>query len=203
MRQNPNFSQDKQTIVSRIAGDMALALTNVRLRDNLRELSVRDYLTDLYNRRYMEEMLIKEIAQAKRQKTHIGLIMFDIDYFKRYNDTYGHEAGDQILIELGKFLKTYFREGDTICRFGGEEFLIILPGATQDQTLERAETLRQSIKDLHVKLKDQLFGALSISIGVAQFPEHGQTVKGLFDAVDGALYRAKNEGRDRVCLPSM
>lgn len=189
------FSQAEQTIVSRIAGDVALSLANIQLRESLRELSIRDYLTDLYNRRYMEEMLIKEIAQAKREHSPIGLIMFDIDYFKKFNDTYGHEAGDKILRELGSFLKDFFRAGDIICRFGGEEFLIILPGATQKHTLERAETLRKSVKHLHVK-SDKV----TISIGIAMFPENGETVRSLLDTVDKALYRSKEGGRDRTSI---
>ena len=148
----------------------------------------------------MEETLKREIAKATRQNSNIGFIMFDIDYFKNFNDTYGHEAGDVILKHLGKFLKKYFREGDIICRFGGEEFLIILIGATQEFTKDRAESLRQKIKQLHTKFRRKHLGGIEISIGVAMFPENGRTLKALLKAVDKALYCAKNEGRDRVYL---
>lgn len=194
------FSKENAIIVSRLAGDIALALTNVKLQETLHELSIRDYLTDLYNRRYMEEMLTQEIARADRQKSQIGLIMLDIDYFKKYNDAYGHEAGDNILIELGKLLKGYFRQGDIICRFGGEEFLIIVPGMTQEQALQKAEGFRKKMKTLRVKAKDQLFREITISLGVSLFPKHGKNARDLLNAADAALYQAKKEGRNRVCL---
>ena len=194
------FSQESRTIFARLIDNTALALSNIRLREFLLELSIRDYLTGLFNRRYMEETLKREIAKATRQNSNIGFIMFDIDYFKNFNDTYGHEAGDVILKHLGKFLKKYFREGDIICRFGGEEFLIILIGATQEFTKDRAESLRQKIKQLHTKFRRKHLGGIEISIGVAMFPENGRTLKALLKAVDKALYCAKNEGRDRVYL---
>jgi diguanylate cyclase (GGDEF)-like protein len=196
------FSQESQTIFERLIDNTALALSNIRLRESLLELSIHDYLTGLFNRRYMEETLKKEIAKATRQNSSIGLIMFDIDYFKDFNDTYGHEAGDVILSHLGKFLRKYFREGDIICRFGGEEFLIILIGATQELTKNRAETLRQELKKFHTKFGRKRLGSIEISLGVAMFPKNGRTLKALLEAVDKALYRAKNEGRDRVCLAS-
>ncbi len=194
------FSQESQAIFERLVDSTILALSNIRLRDSLLELSIRDYLTGLFNRRYMEETLNKEIAKAIRKNSSIGMIMFDIDYFKNFNDTYGHEAGDAILINLGEFLKGYFRESDIICCFGGEEFLIILIGVTRELTIDRAETLRQKVKHLHTKFGMESLSGIEISIGVAMFPENGQTLRTLLDAVDEALYRAKNQGRDQVCV---
>lgn len=194
------FSQESQTVFARFIDNMTLALSNLRLRESLLELSMHDYLTGLFNRRYMEETLKKEIAKATREKSNIGLIMFDIDHFKNFNDSYGHEAGDNILINTGKFLKEHFREGDIICRFGGEEFLIILIGASKEFTLNRAENLRQKFKNLPTNLEKKFIGHIEISVGAAVFPENGQTPRELLDAVDEALYRAKKEGRNRVCL---
>ncbi|HUX78388.1 MAG TPA: diguanylate cyclase [Alphaproteobacteria bacterium] len=192
------FSQESQAIFARFTDNMTLALSNIRLRESLLELSMHDYLTGLFNRRYMEETLKKEIAKATRGKSNIGLIMFDIDHFKNFNDTYGHEAGDTILINVGKFLKEHFREGDIICRFGGEEFVIILVGANKSFTLDRAENLREKFKNLPTQFGNKFLGHIEISIGVAVFPENGQTSRELLDAVDEALYRAKNDGRNRV-----
>jgi diguanylate cyclase (GGDEF)-like protein len=195
-----DLSHDEQSVAIRLGGDVAQALSNLTLRNTLHELSIRDYLTGLFNRRYMEEMLVKEIAKSKRNNSSLGIIMFDVDYFKYFNDTYGHDAGDLVLSTLGKFLRGIFRESDIICRFGGEEFLIILPDATQEHTLERAEALRQDIKKLHIKDKENLLEKVNISIGVAIFPQQGLTPRELLDAADEALYQAKAKGRDRVCL---
>ncbi len=193
-------SNDEITTLARLASDIGLTLSNVRLRETLQELSIRDYLTGLYNRRYMEEMLLQEIAKSKRNGSGFGIIMFDIDHYKEFNDRYGHEAGDLVLSTLGQFLKDYFRESDIVCRFGGEEFVIILRDAHESEVLERAETLREVVKKLPIKFGNQTLKEMNISLGVSIFPQHGKTARALIDSADEALYRAKNEGRDRLCL---
>lgn len=194
------ISNDEITTLTRLASDIGLTISNVRLRETLQELSIRDYLTGLYNRRYMEEMLLQEIARAKRTGSGFGIIMFDIDNYKEFNDTYGHEAGDIVLTTLGQFLKDYFRESDIICRFGGEEFVIILKDTTEAEILERADALRKAVKGLPIKFGNQTLKEMNISLGVSLFPQHGKTARALIDSADEALYRAKNEGRDRLCL---
>jgi diguanylate cyclase (GGDEF)-like protein len=194
------FSQDELTIAIRIAGEVALALANIRLRESFHDLSIRDYLTGLYNHHYMNEMLVKEIAKAKRNGSNIGIIMFDIDHFKRFNDNFGHEAGDAILINLSSILNDVFREGDIICRVEGGKFLVALIDATQELTMERAESLRESVNKLQTKFGHQLLDNITISLGIALYPAHGVTSKALLEAANEALLRAKNEGRDCVCI---
>lgn len=188
----------KKSILLQFANGAGLALANVSLRESFRELSIRDFLTGLYNRRYMEEMLIKAVANAKRKESTLGIIMFDIDKFKEFNDTYGHDAGDTILRTLGQFLREVFREGDILCRYGGEEFLIILIDANEKMTIERAEELRAKVQNIYIPLDNKLLGNIKISGGVAVFPQHGNTEKSLLKAVDKALYQAKNLGRNRI-----
>ena len=189
-----DLSRAEQDLISQITRSLALAITNLDLRDSLYEMSIRDYLTGLYNRRYMEDMFSKALANAKRKKSSVGIIMLDIDYFKNFNDTYGHERGDIILKKVGEYLKMDFREGDILCRFGGEEFIIIMIESSEKTTLDRAERLRQKIMELGEKEK------ITISVGVATYPKNGAIKKSLFKAVDKALYKAKEGGRNQVVL---
>jgi diguanylate cyclase (GGDEF)-like protein/PAS domain S-box-containing protein len=179
-----------------VAEDMALSLANLRLREDLRSQAIRDPLTGLFNRRYMEETMDRELNRAKRQRVSLGMIMMDLDHFKHYNDTFGHSAGDELLSALGTLLKSQIREEDIACRYGGEEFLLILPGASQEVTLDRAEILRQAVKEMH--LHYQGLKPTTLSLGVAVYPDHGDTGLTIIRAADAALYRAKQAGRDRV-----
>ena len=183
-----------------VAERIALALANLRLQETLRSQAIHDPLTGLFNRRYMEEFLAREVHRAERSQRPLGVIMFDIDHFKRLNDTCGHEAGDAALRELGAFLQANLRGGDVACRYGGEEFVFLLPEASLDDTRRRAEQLRQAVKRLPVSHRGQSLGPLILSLGVAAFPRHGETGEALLRAADRALYRAKNEGRDRVIV---
>ena len=124
-----------------VAETMALALANLKLRETLRNQAIRDGLTGLFNRRYLEETLERELSRSKRQGTPLGVIMLDLDHFKEYNDTYGHNAGDELLCALGQLIQDQIRREDIACRFGGEEFLLIMPGAPMDVALERANEL--------------------------------------------------------------
>jgi diguanylate cyclase (GGDEF)-like protein len=165
-----------------------------------RELSIRDPLTGLFNRRYLEETLTLEMIRAARKQHPIGVIMVDIDHFKRINDLHGHAAGDAVLVQMGDFLLTHVRSSDVICRYGGEEFILVLPEATRKITQMRAEQIREDARHLHVQYEEQTLEAFTLSLGVAVFPEHGSTYDVILRAVDTALYRAKRDGRDRVCV---
>jgi diguanylate cyclase (GGDEF)-like protein len=183
-----------------VAEQIGLALANLRLRETLRAQSIRDPLTGLFNRRYMEESLERELLRATRSQRPLGIIITDLDHFKRYNDTFGHEAGDLLLRELGTFLKTQLRKEDIACRYGGEEFVLILPDASLEIIKHRAETLRSGVKQMVVHFRGQPLGAITLSVGVAAFPAHGDSKEVLLRAADKALYQAKSEGRDRVIV---
>jgi diguanylate cyclase len=178
----------------------ALALANLALRETLRRQSVRDPLTGLYNRRFLEESLERELGRATRSGLPFGLMMIDIDHFKRLNDTYGHDAGDAVLRALGNLLRAQLRSEDVVCRYGGEEFTMILPEASHDATQARAESLREAAAQLIVNLRGQTLERVTISVGVSSFPEHGVTADALLRAADAALYRAKESGRNRVIV---
>ena len=188
----------KQQLALTVADTTALALANLDLRETLRQQAIRDPLTGLFNRRYLEETLEREVQRAKRNHQPVGIIMIDIDFFKKINDTYGHEAGDAALRELGGFLLTHIRREDIACRFGGEEFILILPGATLLTTRTRAELLQDGLKQLRIQHNDQLLEGLTLSFGVALYPDHGSTGMAVIRSADTALYRAKQTGRNRI-----
>jgi diguanylate cyclase (GGDEF)-like protein len=183
-----------------IGDNISLALANIRLRETLRHQVIHDPLTGLFNRRYMDETLKREIARVRRKKAPLGVIMMDLDHFKRFNDTYGHEAGDSLLETLGKFLETQVRQEDVACRYGGEEFVLILPEASPDVTQKRAEEIRQGVPQLQVSHRGRMLEMITVSLGVASFPEHGATEDDLLRAADDAMYQAKAEGRNRVVV---
>jgi diguanylate cyclase (GGDEF)-like protein len=194
------LNEAKQRLAETVAGQIALSLANLRLRETLRLQSIRDSLTGLFNRRYMEESLARELRRAARNQRSLGAIMLDLDHFKRFNDTFGHEAGDTLLRELGEFLRTRTRREDIACRYGGEEFAVILPEASIEATQHRAERLRAEFKHLNVQHRGQSLGTVTLSLGVAVFPEHGTTFEEILRVADRALYRAKEKGRDRVVV---
>jgi len=166
----------------------------------LREQSVRDALTGLFNRRYLEETLARELGRAERAHGSLGLLLLDIDHFKRINDTYGHAAGDQVLRELGSLLKTSVRGSDIACRYGGEEFVLLLPEATRETTRQRAETIRAATSRMAVSDQGRTLAPITLSVGAAAYPADGADADALLQRADDALYRAKREGRDRVAL---
>jgi len=194
------LTEAHQGLAQTVAEQLSLALANLRLRETLRNQSIRDALTGLFNRRYLEETLERELYRAARSQHPLGIIMLDLDHFKHFNDTFGHDAGDLVLRELGQLLQAHIRGSDIACRYGGEEFTLILPEAPLETTRERAETLRIAVKRLVVQHRGQPLGALSMSLGVAAFPEHGAAADGLLHMADQALYQAKREGRDRVVV---
>jgi diguanylate cyclase (GGDEF)-like protein len=179
---------------------LSLALANLKLRETLRTQAVRDSLTGLYNRRYMEQVLDREVLRASRNRRTVGIIMLDLDHFKRFNDAYGHEAGDLLLRAVGDFLIANVRAEDIACRYGGEEFVVVLPEASLLMTQNRAQQLRKGMQSLGVNVRGELLRTVTASIGVAAFPEHGESVADLLRAADMALYAAKRQGRDRVIV---
>ncbi len=191
-----------QAFAVSVAEHIGLALSNLKLRSDLRELSIHDPLTGLHNRRYMEEALELELRRAQRKQLCVGLIMLDIDHFKEFNDSFGHGAGDELLRRLGAAMREHLRAGDVACRYGGEEFLLILPEAGLEVTDRRAEQLRQHVKQMAVSYQEKPLGPVSISLGVAVYPDHGESPGELIKSADTALYRAKAEGRDRVVSAS-
>ena len=154
----------------------------------------------MFNRRYLEEILSLEILSAARNQYPIGIIMIDIDYFKQINDRHGHAAGDMVLTKVGEFLCKHVRASDVSCRYGGEEFLLILSGASQEITLMRAEQICKEIRQLPLDFEGQALDAITLSLGIAIFPTHGETKDVLLKTADTALYCAKRDGRDRVVL---
>jgi diguanylate cyclase (GGDEF)-like protein len=196
------FPIAKRQLAVTVAEQIALALANLKLRENLREQSIRDPLTGLFNRRYLEESLEREVSRAERKHHPLGIIMLDVDHFKKFNDKFGHNAGDAVLRELGQFLLKHIRGSDIACRYGGEELTLILPEAPLEILKQRAEQLREAVKHLKVHNPQEMVGVITLSIGVACFPEHGLTGEAVLEAADAALYRAKEEGRDRVVIAS-
>jgi diguanylate cyclase (GGDEF)-like protein len=176
----------------------AIALENAQLHETLRQESIRDPLTGLFNRRYMEETLHHELHRAQRYGQSFVVVMMDLDHFKLINDGLGHDAGDDALRKLGLLLNKSFRGSDTACRFGGEEFTLILPGATLSDAVNRMEELRQDIKQIAIWKDGKAVTHLSASFGVSMYPIHADSAEQLLKLADGALYRAKQLGRDRV-----
>ncbi len=194
------LEKSKLGLAGTIADYIGLALANLKLREALREQSIHDPVTSLHNRRYMKEALERELRRALRDQQPLGILMMDIDHFKKLNDSFGHEAGDAVLKALGNFLKTQFRGNDIPCRYGGEEFLIILPGIPLGECQKRAEKLREEVKRLDVQHDGKSLPRISFSMGVSAFPEHGDMLDDLLKVADNALYSAKAAGRDRVVV---
>lgn len=184
--------------VSILAENVSLAIVNQRLRDSLREQSIRDALTGLFNRRYLEESLQIELARAARDGTTVGVLMCDVDHFKKFNDSFGHDAGDAVLRVVAATLGHQVRSGDIVCRYGGEEMTVILPGASLEQVVDRAESIRAAVANLALDHHGQSLGQLTVSLGASIYPVHGQDGESLIARADSALYKAKQNGRNRV-----
>jgi diguanylate cyclase (GGDEF)-like protein/PAS domain S-box-containing protein len=193
---------DSRKRLTKITADnLALSLVSLKLREALQNQSVKDPLTQLFNRRYMEESLEREIYRCVRASKGLGIIMADVDHFKKFNDQFGHDAGDLVLTEFSTLLMEKFRTSDIICRYGGEEFIIIMPAVSKQIIISRAEELRESLKALSIKLKDSELPQVTSSFGISYIS--GKTVvsiEKLLKAADVALYEAKKAGRDQVIL---
>ncbi|OGB82079.1 MAG: hypothetical protein A2496_22825 [Burkholderiales bacterium RIFOXYC12_FULL_60_6] len=194
---SPRTIEALSALAGSIAEYVALAFANQLLRDRLRNQAIRDPLTDLFNRRYAEETLVRELQLAVRKQTPLSVIFLDLDHFKRINDTYGHDAGDVVLEKVGILMKTHTRGHDVACRYGGEEFLLVMSDTPLEVARQRAEALREGIRSLDIVYKTQSI-AVTASFGVAAFPDSGADRDQLLKAVDVALYEAKTSGRNRV-----
>ena len=186
----------EQEVTKRIWAEKELTEANRRLHDK----AVRDALTGLYNRRYLEESLDREVSRARRSGLPIGVMMIDIDHFKRFNDTFGHAAGDAVLRAVGQHVLSLTRGEDILCRYGGEEFVLIMTHASPRAVWERAEALREGVQGLKVEHGDRQVGPITVSIGIAMLPDHGDNGHAVLHAADAVLYEAKRAGRNRVVV---
>lgn len=189
--------QDTQKLANFCAEQISLAIANVRLREQLRDQSTRDPLTGLYNRRYFLDYARREIGRCQISGKPASLISLDVDHFKSFNDSFGHDAGDAVLRTLAEILQTMFREVDVPCRLGGEEFIIMLPGANEVQAIERAEALRTEIERTELRYGGEIL-KITASFGVAVYPEQGLSLQSLMQQADASLYVAKDSGRNCV-----
>jgi len=183
-----------------LAEQTALALSNLRLREALHQQSIRDGLTGVFNRRHLDAALARELNRCMAHGQTLALVIIDIDHFKAINDRYGHAAGDEVIRTVARLVKQTFRRGDEVCRFGGEEFVVLLADADAAVAMERAESLRMAMHELRVKHGQQRIGPVTVSVGVALHPRHGLHADALLGAADAALYAAKQGGRDQVRL---
>jgi diguanylate cyclase (GGDEF)-like protein len=191
---------EKCRLAKILADNIGLGIANLKLRESMRNLSIRDPLTELFNRRYMEEALAQELHRTKRNEAQLAVIMIDIDHFKQFNDNFGHDGGDAVLRSLGEFLKKHVRGSDIACRYGGEEFILILSPSTAEGARQRAEKIREGASLIKVTHANQDLGAITLSLGVAMFPDHASDMAALIKAADVALYHAKRDGRNRVVM---
>jgi diguanylate cyclase (GGDEF)-like protein len=185
-----------QEIKKRLWAEQELTQSNVRLKDEV----MHDGLTGLHNRRYLEESLGREESRARRSGRSLGVLMIDIDGFKHFNDTLGHAAGDAVLRAMGQYLLLAARGEDLVCRYGGEEFMLLMSQTPHNTVMERAENLRQGIQELGIEYEGRLVGPITVSVGIGIFPDHGDSVDAVLRAADAALYQAKQLGRNRVVV---
>jgi diguanylate cyclase (GGDEF)-like protein len=189
---------DLHKVIRNISEQIALAISNLKLQQRLLNLSIRDPLTGLFNRRYLEETIEREFSRARREKQPVSVLALDIDHFKRFNDTMGHEAGDSVLVQFAKVMLASIRKDDIACRSGGEEFILLLPQTTAEMALQRARNICEATHAMQNEKGKDSFGSVTVSIGVATFPADGDSPKQVIARADKALYEAKNNGRDQV-----
>ena len=199
-QENKECWSNFRKVASAAAEQISLAIANVRLRDQLRDQSIRDPLTGLFNRRYLMEGLRREIARSERRKEPLALLSFDVDHFKKFNDNHGHDAGDTVLRAVGETISNEFRGEDMACRFGGEEFIVAMPGTDIEAAKARAEKLRDAIERTTVRYGGSNLPPVTISVGVSVSPDFGTAPQELINSADRALYQAKAAGRNRVVL---
>ncbi|MET3804069.1 diguanylate cyclase (GGDEF)-like protein [Nakamurella sp. UYEF19] len=190
----------KQSLALAVSEQAALALANLELRDKLRLQALRDPLTGLLNRRFVEEWLDREVARTDQSGRSFGVIMADIDHFKQINDLHGHDAGDQILKAVGDAIRSSLRPSDLPCRYGGEEFLLMLADVDGSILAARAEQVRSRVAALRIDHRGSPLPGVTLSAGIALYPQHGTDGTAVIDAADVALYVAKNNGRNQICV---
>lgn len=193
-----NLYEKNSLMIQSVAGQISLSISNIKLQEVLKTSSTRDLLTNLYNRSYLNETFERDLQRAKRKDSPMAIVMMDLDFFKDVNDTYGHEAGDIVLREIGKLLIAQTRTSDIVCRYGGEEIIIILYDTPLDEAIEKIEHLRTDISTLEFRFVNLL--TITASFGIAMFPEQGETPEQLIKAADEALYLSKKAGRNRVTV---
>jgi diguanylate cyclase (GGDEF)-like protein/PAS domain S-box-containing protein len=202
LREGPDeptvLRQHWERLAETFAGQVALSLSHLRMRIGLQEQALHDPLTGLFNRRYLDTTLKRELHRAYRDGSTVAIVLLDIDYFKQFNTDFGHDGGDAMLRSVGALLRANIRESDVPCRYGGEEFLLILPGVSAQDAQQRAEYLREAVQELQVSHRGMTLHTITISAGVAVFPTHGTNIETLTKAADRALYQAKASGRNQV-----
>ena len=199
MENRPWYPEERQ-LAAAIAEHASLTMASLDLRESLRQQAIRDPLTGLYNRRYLLELLNHEISRASRRKKTLGVLMIDIDHFKQFNDDHGHDIGDFILSEFGNILRNTIRKEDTSCRYGGEEFTILLPDMDAEGVVMVAEKIRTAVRKHDYLRNNIMYGPITISLGCALYPEHAAIPDGILKCADRALYRSKETGRDKVMM---
>jgi diguanylate cyclase (GGDEF)-like protein/PAS domain S-box-containing protein len=187
-------------IAINLSEQLSLAISNVKLTESLSRQSIQDPLSGLFNRRYMEESLLREIARAKRKQAQVGIVMADLDHFKQFNDTYGHAAGDMLISQVGRVFKQGIRASDIACRFGGEEFVLILIESSLEDTQRRADEIREAVKKIEIVFQGQFLSSVTVSMGIATYPQNASAIDDLLRIADTALYKAKQTGRDKVVI---
>lgn len=187
-----------QNKIYAVSEQLCLTISNLNLRVKLQQQAIRDPLTALYNRRYLDDSFARELKRAERKKSSLAVMMIDIDHFKAFNDTYGHDAGDLVIKKFSKLLSEAVREEDISCRYGGEEFTLVLNDIDLPVAIERAEALLEATRILELQLNNQSLGQITVSLGIAMYPQHGSTQVELIKAADQALYEAKESGRNQV-----
>ncbi len=193
-----SFQDTEIRLANSTCEQIGLAFTNIKLRQGLREQAIRDGLTGLYNRLYLDESITRELYRQERKSQALSVIMMDLDHLKEINDIYGHAAGDSVLRALGHLLKQNVRASDLPCRYGGDEFVLVMPETSLEIAHRRAEKIADLFKKLSIPFGAQTLGGYTLSIGVATAPQHGHTSQDLLSSVDSALYLAKRGGRDRI-----
>ncbi len=176
------------------------SLANLKLRDELRRQAIHDPLTGLFNRRYLDETLPRELYMAQRRNIPLCIVMFDIDGFKQINDSYGHSLGDSLLRKFGRILREHLRKSDISCRYGGDEFVLVLPDSSIADTHERVEQIRKFIREIKMNYGEKILDAVTLSAGIVQTPEQAVNASELLQMADEAMYTAKQAGRDRIAI---
>jgi diguanylate cyclase (GGDEF)-like protein/PAS domain S-box-containing protein len=200
VRSTETWRQSERLLAASVARQVGLSLAALKLRETLRDQSIRDPLTGLFNRRFMQQALDRELQRGRRKERPVAVIFIDIDHFKRFNDIFGHNAGDAVLRAFAELMRTFFRGDDVICRYGGEEFALILPESNEQNAAVRMKDFGKKVKEMSILHEGRTLDRISISVGVAAFPRHGSSGEEVLRNADNALYSSKAEGRDRVSI---
>jgi diguanylate cyclase (GGDEF)-like protein len=195
------FTDSMITEIKVYIDSIAPVISNLRLLESLNNMASVDTLTKVYNRRYLEKYLEEQIEISKENNLHLSVIMLDIDFFKRFNDIYGHDAGDYVLMHFADTLKFNVRESDVVSRYGGEEFVVVLPGTDLHGAYTVAEKLRKKVEDMSLTaISNEAPPKITCSLGISSYPIHGNNIDKLIQSADKALYKEKNSGRNRTCI---